>query len=152
MSIEIAQKNHAREVHARLVGKPESRPTIDHIERAARQRMKELLDAQLEQVHIVPRGRRKLFTAAIVDEDGPLAKQVFSSDTNWREDISAIILDHGETIARVKSDNRDVNIVACRRAISINLRNRGWSLTRIGTFLNRDHTSIRSMILGKTRK
>jgi len=65
---------------------------------------------------------------------------------NWREVVKQTLIDNHETLARLRSNNRDYKIVEVRRKVAYQLRMRGWSYPRIGEFLNRDHTSVLSLL------
>lgn len=52
----------------------------------------------------------------------------------------------GLTMADVKRDNRRPAMVRVRREIARYLRDHGWSLPRIGVFLDRDHTTVMNLL------
>lgn len=107
-------------------------------------KMKALLDAQIKAIDIIPRGKRVIWLKAIelIDPD-----VLADDDRRWREEVTAIILEHGENLARVRGGNRNAKLVSCRRAIATALYARGWSLPRIGHLMGgRDHTSIYSLL------
>lgn len=109
----------------------------------ARQKMKALLEREIRAIDIIPRGRplRWLKSIELIDAD-VLALE----DRQWREEVTNIIMRFRENLARVKGGSRDTNIVECRRAICHALHQRGWSLPRIGHLMNRDHTSVYSLM------
>lgn len=49
---------------------------------------------------------------------------------------------HDVTLEEIISHNRMPHLVRARWELIRELRNRGWSLTRIGNAINRDHTSV----------
>lgn len=48
----------------------------------------------------------------------------------------------GEPVAVLMGDNRAQKLAQARWAVMLGLRNAGWSLTRIGRALHRDHTTV----------
>ncbi len=139
------QSTRYEEAHKRLMGgvKVYQRHRLS---REARNKMKALLDAQIKNLDIIPRGKRAMWIKAIMEADPEVQAMFAKEDKDWRKQVTEIIVEHGENLPRLRGGNRDANIVACRRAISIALFERGWSLPRIGHFMNRDHTSILSLL------
>lgn len=113
-------------------------------QRTARVKMEALIEAQLNKIDIVPRGRKSMWLKAI-EEAGDNPDRIAELEhvsKEWKDEVKAIILGANENMVRVKSADRDDHIVNVRRAITKVLRARGWSTPRIGRFMNRDHTSI----------
>ena len=62
--------------------------------------------------------------------------------TDWHVVIRRIERAHGVTLEQMQGPRRYRPIVRARWALIAALRERGWSLMRIGKFLNRDHTTV----------
>ena len=62
--------------------------------------------------------------------------------TDWWVVIKRIEREYGITLADMQGPRRYRPIVRARWALIAALRERGWSLMRIGAFLNRDHTTV----------
>lgn len=134
MTIESDAKEHAQRVHARLFGeyvKPVTRvvrvePAYNH-----------LYDPGTSDKRPTPRTpMSQAAINALLDED----------DQSWQPGYRDILRHYGETARRLRSSNRDKNIVSCRIAIARFLRGRGWSYPRIGEILNKDHSSVVYML------
>ena len=62
--------------------------------------------------------------------------------TDWHVVIRRIERAHGVTLEQMQGPQRYRPIVRARWALIAALRERGWSLLRIGRFMNRDHTTV----------
>jgi hypothetical protein len=106
--------------------------------REARQRM--------EQAANKPAPEAKLRLFAVITpkqkepEDAPRLPPI--ADQQLRADLQAILRKHDATWALVVNHLRHYSSHPPRREIYGYLYNRGWSLSKIGRFCNRDHTSI----------
>jgi hypothetical protein len=104
-----------------------------------------------------PRVRLPVPQARVIHEPAPLVKveptrpatkaEILAfieerDETLWRDGVRGILRRYGETMVRLISHQRDQNIIDCRLAVAIYLRQRGWSFPRIGQVMNRDHSSI----------
>ena len=60
-----------------------------------------------------------------------------------RQIVNEVREKHGLTEEQLVSDNRQRHLIACRQEIYWRLsRETAWSLSRIGHYMNRDHTTI----------
>jgi len=64
------------------------------------------------------------------------------ADPQLKDDLTAVLIRHEATWALVVNHSRLQPTHAVRREIYGYLYRRGWSLSKIGRFCNRDHTSI----------
>lgn len=62
--------------------------------------------------------------------------------TSWRKEVAVIASAHCVALADLKGPCRSRTLVRVRREIWAMLRQRGWSLCRIGTEFNRDHSTV----------
>ena len=72
--------------------------------------------------------------------DSERAKQ--ARKTDWWTVIKRIEREYGWKLADMQGRSRMRPVVRARWALIAALRERGWSLMRIGAFLNRDHTTV----------
>lgn len=125
------QQKHADAVHKRLMGKqPEPRRTMK-------------IDRQSKPVEI-----------SIEEIQEPPRKPVLllNDDPSWRDGVRRILMTYGETMARLTGDARDTDAVQCRREIVKFLSETGWGNSRIGRFINRDHTTVYNLLKPELRR
>jgi chromosomal replication initiation ATPase DnaA len=60
----------------------------------------------------------------------------------WRDQVEAICQQHEVALDEVLGRRRTRRIVAARHNVMVALRARGWSTTRIGQILCRDHSTV----------
>ena len=78
--------------------------------------------------------------AHVALRDSEQARQ--ARKTDWQEVIRRIERAHRVTLKQMQGPQRYRPIVRARWALIAALRERGWSLMRIGKFMNRDHTTV----------
>ena len=61
---------------------------------------------------------------------------------DWRDQVEAICQQHEVTLDEVLGPRRTRHIVAARHNVMVALRARGWSTTRIGQIMDRDHSTV----------
>lgn len=148
MSIEGDMKASAQSVHQRLMKPAPPMPKTPTVIRRTvmvdRRKPPEALPfAHIETPPLKPR-MRKLDLDRIFDED-------VEDGREWRLSVKAILVRHAETLKRLRSNNRDQHIVECRRDVAKYLRTRGWSFSRIGEFVDRDHSSVCNLLNPKNQ-
>lgn len=144
MTIESDMKASAQSVRQRLINpEPIIRPPSAKIIRVVPVRPTQPIPRPIPFPHIeTPRVRQRMKKAdldKIFEED-------IADGREWREGVKGIMHRYGETLDRLRTAHRDKNLVDCRRQITIFLRARGWSYSRIGEFMQKDHSSIVQLV------
>lgn len=143
MTIESDMKASAQSIHQRLMKPAPQMPKAPTIIRRTvmvdRRKPPEVVPfAHIE----TPRVRQRMKKADL--------DKIFEEDVTdgreWREGVKGIMHRYGETLDRLRTARRDKNLVDCRRQITIFLRARGWSYSRIGEFMQKDHSSIVQLV------
>lgn len=67
------------------------------------------------------------------------------------DSIEEWLQDQGLTIEQVRERNNTPDRVEIRRRVVRWLREHSWSLTRIGTFIDRDHTTVRNLLMPRRK-
>lgn len=70
--------------------------------------------------------------------------------TGWRGEVERILHQQRETMRRLTGRDQDKHIIATRRLVASYLaQERGWSLSQVGRFLRRDHSTIINLLRPK---
>jgi len=64
----------------------------------------------------------------------------------------SVALRHGVTETELRGPRRHPALVSARAELYRELRARGWSYTKIGVFVGRDHTTVLAAISGRRRR
>lgn len=63
--------------------------------------------------------------------------------------IETWVSEQGLTMAQIKRADHHAEMVEARRRVAVYLRHHGWSLPAIGRFIDRDHTTVMSLLASR---
>lgn len=61
---------------------------------------------------------------------------------DWQIGLASVAAKHGFTVERLRGPGKFRTLVNARKDCYAYLRDRGWSLPKIGRHFNRDHTTV----------
>lgn len=129
MTVEAEQQEHARIVRARLMG-----VRAKTLRLAKREFIPPEEPPEPRQPVLLPKPTRRELEA------------LASEDIVWRDGVKRILKGFGENVRRLTGDHKDQHIIECRAEVAKFLQGRGWSFTRIGDYVNRDHSTVSNML------